>query len=144
VTESFWVNEPCGTHEFDNCANPDTSVARVADDVRAVIDLIRVKYPTVTQIYLQAVLGGPSGVVCTQPDPNNGNQPRRIRGTYNNPFIEQAIQQAVNGNATFARHFEVTSCDAFNTDTQFVGHLNDAAKQQVGHDIIGPFYAARP
>jgi hypothetical protein len=44
----------------------------------------------------------------------------------------------------FARHFEVLSCNDFNTDTQFVGHLNDAAKQQVGHDIIGPFYAARP
>ena len=144
VTESFWVNEPCGIHEFDNCDNPDTSVARVADDVRAVIALIRQKYPSVRQIYVQAVLGGPGGVVCTQPDPNNGNAPRRIRGTYNNPFIEQAIQQAVSGNAVFARHFEVLSCNDFNTDTQFVGHLNDAAKQQVGHDIIGPFYAARP
>jgi hypothetical protein len=143
VTESFWINEPCGTHEFDNCSNPDTSVARVAQDIRNVIALIRSKYPSVQQIYVQAILGGPGNTVCSLPDPGAGGAPRRIRGTYNHPFIKQAIDQAVDGNAIAAPEFFVDSCNDFNTDTQFVGHLNDAAKRAVGQRI-GDYYAARP
>jgi hypothetical protein len=143
VTESFWVGEACGTHEFDNCTNPDTSVARVADDIRAVLSTIRSKYPSVQQIYVEAVLGGPGNTVCSLPDSNNGNQPRRIRGTYNHPFIRQAIDQAVSGNAVAAPEFFADSCSDFNTDTQFVGHLNDTAKRTVGQRI-GAFYATLP
>jgi hypothetical protein len=144
VTESFWINETCGIHEFDNCSNPDTSVARVAQDIRNVIAQLRSKYASsLRQIYVQAILGGPGNVVCSLPDPTNGGALRRIRGTYNHPFIVQAINQAIDGNAVAAPEFFVDSCQDFNTDTQFVGHLNDAAKAVVGRRI-GDYYAQFP
>ena len=142
VTESFWVDEPCGAHAWDDCnGDPDTSVTRVANDIARMLATLRQKYPSVREIYVQAVLGGPQGTVCSIPD-SSGTM-HAIRGTWNNPRIEDAIRQAVSGNAVAGPHFEVRSCSDFADDGQYVGHLITAAKGPMGQ-TIGAFYAARP
>ncbi|HYK98221.1 MAG TPA: hypothetical protein VEU77_07485, partial [Candidatus Acidoferrales bacterium] len=142
VTESFWIDQTCGSHAFDDCnGNPDTSVSRVANDISAMLTTLRQKFPSVRQIYLQAVLGGPGGAVCSIPD--SSGVLHEIRGTWNNPRIESAIRLAVNGNAVVGPHFEVPDCSDFVDDGQYVGHLTTAAKGPMGQ-TIGAFYAARP
>ena len=141
VTESFWIGDACGTHAFDDCsAGSDTSVARVAQDVRNVVSTIRAKYPSVRQIILMPLVGGPPGggqcLIAGHP----------IRGIQNSPLIAQAIAQVANGADVLATpQWGVRDCNDFYDDGQYVGHLNPAndSKSRIGQ-LIGRWFAARP
>jgi hypothetical protein len=146
VTESFWINDP-SAHPFDDYGgNTDLSVARVAQDIRDLIATLRAKYPSVREIYLQSVLGAPADTpdgLCYVTDSQGVRH--AIRGTWNNPYIEQAIQQVVGGIVRAGPHTAVRSCADFYDDGQYVGHLDPAtdAKSANGQ-IIGGFYSTRP
>jgi hypothetical protein len=141
ITESFWIGDPCGTHAFDDCsAGSDTSVARVAQDIRNVVATIKSKYPSVRQIYLKPLVGGPPGggqcFIAGNP----------IRGIQNSPLIAQAVAQVANGSDLLAApQWGVRDCNDFYDDGQYVGHLNPSndAKPRIGQ-LIGTWFAARP
>jgi hypothetical protein len=146
VTESFWIGDVCGSHVFDDCsAGTDTSVARVAQDVRNVVATIRSKYASVRQIMLMPMVGGPpGGGQCFIPDSTGATHP--IRGIQNSPLIAQAIAQVANGVDVLATpQWGVRDCFDFYDDGQYVGHLNplNDAKPRIGQ-LIGAWFAARP
>jgi hypothetical protein len=146
VTESFWIGDPCGSHTFDDCsAGSDTSVARVAQDIRNVVTRIRAMRPSVRQIYLKPLVGGPpGGGQCYIADSSGATHP--IRAIQNSPLIAQAIAQVANGvDVLAAPTWGVRDCGDFYDDGQYVGHLNPSndAKARVGQ-AIGEFFASRP
>jgi hypothetical protein len=146
ITESFWIGDVCGTHAFDDCsASSDTSVARVAQDIRDVVATIRFTYPTVRQIILMPLVGGPpGGGQCFIADSSGAAHP--IRGIQNSPLIAQAIAQVANGTDILATpQWGVRDCDDFYDDGQYVGHLSpfNDAKSRIGQ-MIGAWFAARP
>jgi hypothetical protein len=141
VTESFWIGDVCGSHPFDDCsAGADTSVARVTRDIRAVVATIRSIYPSVRQIILMPMVGGPPGggqcLIAGHP----------IRAIQNAPLIAQAIAQVANGVDILATpQWGVRDCYDFYDDGQYVGHLSpfNDAKPRIGQQI-GAWFAARP
>jgi hypothetical protein len=146
VTESFWIGDPCGSHALDDCsAGSDTSLARVVQDIRNVVVTIRSKYPSVRQIYLMPLVGGPpGGGQCYIADSTGATHP--IRAIQNSPLIAQAIAQVANGTDLLATlQWGVRDCNDFYDDGQYVGHLNplNDAKPRIGQ-MIGQWFAARP
>jgi hypothetical protein len=141
ITETFWIGDVCGSHAFDDCsAGSDTSVTRVTQDIRNVVATIRSKYPSVRQIYLKPMVGGPPGggqcLIAGHP----------IRGIQNSPLIAQAIAAVANGVDVLATpSWGVRDCFDFYDDGQYVGHLSpfNDAKPRIGQ-VIGTWFAARP
>jgi hypothetical protein len=146
ITESFWIGDVCGSHAFDDCsAGSDTSVARVAQDIRNVVATIRSKYPSARQIYLKPLVGGPpGGGQCYVADSTGATHP--IRAIQNSPLIAQAIAQVATGTDLLATpQWGVRDCNDFYDDGQYVGHLSpfNDAKPRIGQ-MIGTWFAARP
>jgi hypothetical protein len=146
VAENFWIGDVCGSHAFDDCsAGADTSVARVAQDIRTTVATIRSKYASVRQIMLMPMVGGPpDGGQCFIRDSTGATHP--IRGIQNSPLIAQAIAQVANGVDVLATlQWGVRDCNDFYDDGQYVGHLNplNDAKPRIGQ-LIGTWFAARP
>ncbi len=145
ITESFWIGDACGAHAWDDCrAGSDTSVGRVTQDVVNVVSYIRAHYPSVRQIYLKPLVGGPPGggqcYIVGQP----------IRAIQNSPLIAQAIAAAIpmipaGVQVLQAPTWGVRDCGDFYDDGQYVGHLNPAndAKPRIGQ-MIGAWFATRP
>jgi hypothetical protein len=125
ITEDFFISDPA-----------NGGVARVATDIRNVVATIRLKYPSVRQIYLQPVVGGPGGGICNF----GGNPADPVRASSNHPFIDQAIAQVVGGTVITGPSPTVRSCSDYADD---IGHLVDPAKVPIGQ-TIGSFYAALP
>ena len=146
ITESFWIGDPCGSHAFDDCsAGSDTSVARVTQDIRNFVATAKAKYPSLRQIYLMPLVGGPpSGGQCYIADSTGATHP--IRGIQNSPLIAQAIAPVANGVDVLATpQWGVRTCADFYDDGQYVGHLSpyNDAKPAIGQ-MIGNWFALRP
>jgi len=125
VTEDFFVDS--------------TTVGQVANDIRAAVATIQSKYSSsLRQIYLQPVVGGPGGTTLCY---INGTV---IRASVNHPFIDQAIDQVVNGTSVRRGPSPtVRTCADYLDDGQFVGHLVTGAEGPIGQ-AIGAFYAPLP
>jgi hypothetical protein len=122
VTEDFYLDDPS-----------TGGVSRVVTDVRNVIATIRSKYPSVRQLYLQPVVGGPGGSTCAIGGVN-------VRASVNHPYIAQAIDQVVAGgtpgfDVRRGPNPTVSSCAGYADTT---GHLADGSG--VGQ-AIGNWYA---
>jgi hypothetical protein len=129
----------------DGCAqnvlSPDRALLNVSDDfhndisywvqqTNAAMNNLRRKYPSVRQIILQPVVGGPGGNQCTF----NGSV---VRASYNFPYINQAISQMANGGSVVAGDAPtVRSCSDYADN---IGHLTDDAKGPIGV-AIGNYY----
>jgi hypothetical protein len=104
-----------------------------AQKIRAAIATIRLKHPSVAQIVLQPVVGGPMHTVCPVP-----GVPLGVRASYNHPYIDQAIAIVVGDSPDIVAGFspEVHSCADYADD---LGHLDPAARGPIGLDI-GQYY----
>jgi hypothetical protein len=121
VTEDFYLDDPA-----------NGGVTRVAQDIRNVIATLRSKYPSVRQIYLQPVVGGPDGSTCTV-----GGV--RVRASVNHPYIDQAIRDVIAGQPGFdVRAGPVTRVASCSDYADSTGHLNSTGA--VGR-AIGDWYA---
>ena len=122
VTEDFYLDDPA-----------NGGVSRVATDIRNVIATIRARYPSVRQIYVQPVVGGPGGSTCVVGGVN-------VRASVNHPYISQAIDQVIaQGTPGFdvrrGPNPTVSSCSGYADN---IGHLADGGT--VGQ-AIGNWYA---
>jgi hypothetical protein len=123
VTEDFFVD-------------PST-VGQVASDINAAIANIRTKLPSVRQIYVQPVVGGPGGTTqCFI-------RGTVIRASANHPYIVQAIARVVGGTVLTGPSPTVRTCADYLDDGQYVGHLTPEASGPIGQSI-GSFYAPLP
>jgi hypothetical protein len=100
-----------------------------ARDIRAAVETVRDKYPSVERVVLQPVVGGPGHDECTY----QGNP---VRASVNHPTIDQAIADVVGGDVVAGASPEVRTCDDYQ-DTP--GHLTDDADGPIGR-AIGEFY----
>ncbi len=107
------IDSPCG----ENPNSPDRILLTIsgstnsdptwwANEIRAAITVIRDKYPSVRQIILQPVIGGPDDGECFF----NG---QKVRASVNHPVIDQAISMVVGGDVVAGMSPEVISCDDF-------------------------------
>ena len=137
-----WTDD---TNLVDSCAqnvlSPDRALLNISDDfhndisywvqqTNAAMNNLRNKYPSVQQIILQPVVGGPGGNLCTF----NGLV---VRASYNFPYINQAISQMVNGGSVVAGDAPTVRSCADYADN--IGHLTDDAKGPIGV-AIGNYY----
>ncbi len=138
---SMWrramLYSPCA----ERSADPDRVLLTISDDeylsnpsawaerIRQAISTIRLKYPSAQAIILQPVVGGPDGEHCDF-------QGTTVRATFNQPFIERAIQIVASGDVQAGAVPQVRSCADYRDDT---GHLEPEAKAPIGTQI-GAFY----
>jgi hypothetical protein len=128
---------PCA----ERSADPDRVVLTISDAeyrpnasawaevIEQAIATIRQKYPDAAEIVLQPVVGGPDGDRCM-------HDGITVRATFNQPFIEQAIQMVAGGAVRTGAVPQVRTCDDYRDD---VGHLVPDAKGPIGAEI-GAFY----
>jgi hypothetical protein len=138
-----WTNDNNLVNGCDQDVNvPERALLNVSDDFHndvnfwvtettAAMNNLRHKYPSVQQIILQSVVGGPGGQQCTF----NGNV---VRASYNFPYINQAIRQMAGGSVIAGIAPTVRTCADYADD---IGHLTDDAKGPIGV-TIGTYYAA--
>jgi hypothetical protein len=148
---STWANPDSGmwtrAELYSPCAersaDPDrvlltVSEAEYLDDASAwqafieqAVQTIRAKYPGATSIILQPVVGGPDGARCD----HNGVT---VRATFNQPYIEQAIQAVAHDDPHVEAGFvpQVRTCDDYRDD---IGHLEPEAKAPIAAEI-GAYY----
>ncbi len=139
-----WTDD---SNQVDGCAQnssaPDRALLNISDDFHsdtsywvtettAAMNNLRRKYPSVRQIILQPVVGGPGGGQCTF----NGSV---VRASFNFPYINQAIAQMANGSSVVAGDAPTVRTCADYADN--IGHLTDDAKGPIG-DQIAAFYLA--
>lgn len=107
-------------------------------DIQAAINVIRVKYPSVQQIVLLPVVGGPAGYSqCV--DPGSG---QIVRASYNAPYIAQAIDILVTADVYAGPHPEVAQCADY---ADAIGHLTDLPVfNYVGQFIADWFVGTAP
>jgi hypothetical protein len=123
ITEDFYIDDPA-----------NGGIARVASDIGNAIATIRSKYPSVRQIYLQPVVGGPGGGTCTV-----AGVP--VRASVNHPYINQAIDQVIAGGSggfdvRRGPSPTVPSCADYQDST---GHISPTG---VVGQFIGNWYAS--
>lgn len=99
--------------------------------IRSEIATVRLKRPTLQQILLQPVVGGPNEAVCSWPAPTEQNA---IRASFNHPIIHQAIDRVVGGDVAWGPHTSVTSCSHYDDST---GHLTGGGGTSGGSGIVG-------
>ncbi len=99
-------------------------------DILAAVQTVGDKYPSVEQILLQPVVGGPGHQTCT-----HHGEP--VRASVNHPTIDAAIAQAVGGDVVAGFSPEVRTCDDYRDSA---GHLVDEAAGPIGR-TIAEFYA---
>ena len=128
---------PCATSVVDRAVLTISGLAgndvdRWAADISDAVVQIRSQHPTVRQILLQPVVGGPNHGLCF----HNGQQ---IRASYQHPFIDEAIAQVAAAEAGVDIGFspEVPDCAGFSDS---IGHLSDGYGSIVG-TTVGEYYA---
>jgi hypothetical protein len=112
-----------------------TDISALEADIRAAVETLRRRYPSVRQIMLQPEHGGPDNGTCPWSDAPSGV----IRATYNHPSIEAAIVRVVGGNVVMGPEPLVRSCDDF---ADSIGHLTADGARDLGTSN-GQFYATR-
>lgn len=126
IIERTWKGEYTGIW-------PKNTAADWVPDIKAVIAVIRSKYPDVWQIVLQPAVGGPGHSTCFI----DGT---RVRASRNHPIIAEAIDMVISqlGQPDVVRGFspEVRICSDY-SDT--LGHLKRTARGPIG-ESIGWYY----
>jgi hypothetical protein len=93
------------------------------------IEAARARYPSVEQVVLQAVVGGPGNGSCTR----SGTE---VRAAHNHPLVDAAIAQLVGSGVVAGPSPEVRTCDDY-ADT--IGHLVDAARGPIAREIAAAY-----
>lgn len=93
------------------------------------VDAAESRYPSVTQVVLQPVIGGPGNGSCEQAG-------TEVRATHNHPLIDAAIAQVVGGEVVAGPSPEVRTCDDYSDN---VGHLVDGARGPIGLAIADAY-----
>lgn len=93
------------------------------------VDAAKERYPSVQQVVLQPVIGGPGNGSCDQ----GGTQ---VRATHNHPLIDAAIAQVVGGDVVAGPSPEVRTCADY---VDNVGHLVDGARGPIGQTIADAY-----
>ena len=129
------INSPCSQGPVDRVMlnvgpTNDDQLANVEALTRQAIQTIRTKFPSVRQIILQAMIGGPGHATCYV----NG-QP--VKSTVYHPTVDDTIARVVGGDVVAGTSPEVSSCSQF-TDTS--GHLTRDGSQYMA-SVLGSFYA---
>jgi hypothetical protein len=109
-----------------------------SEAISETVAVIRQKLPSVRQIVLQPVVGGPGGKPCPAP----GGGQRQVRASWQHNHIARAIEQVVGQHkdsevqvvAGFAP--QVRSCADY---TDALGHLTPEAAQAAGR-ALGEYY----
>ena len=133
-----WGSGSLVTNCSQNSASPDRVVMNVsgnynndpnwwATETRLVIQNIQAKYPRVTQIALQPVVGGPGGSQCI--DPSTGQV---VRASYNFPYINQGLAMDTGGMVILGAKPQVTACSDY---VDNIGHLTSSGAQSVGSNV---------
>jgi acetyl esterase/lipase len=101
--------------------------------IRETIKTVRDQLPSVRQIVLQAVVGGPDHEICRF-------EGRRVRASWQHPYIDEAIAGSASVAADVVAGFspEVRSCSDYRDAT---GHLTPAGAAAAGL-AIGAYYAS--
>ena len=92
--------------------------------------LVRTNFPSVLQIILQSIVGGPNHMDCPIP----GGQ--RVRASWQHAHIDNAILAVVDGDMIAGSSPEVRSCDDYADE---IGHLTPEGAVAAGH-AIAEFY----
>jgi len=141
---TYWnakIYSPCKFHPLERVMlNIGYSLNRdgLVDNIYAAIQNIRDKYPTVRQIVLQAVIGGPDDTnICTFGGKN-------VDAAVQHPVVLDAIQQVL-ANSPWSgvvggTDGRVQSCADFSDSS---GHLYDPGAAYVAAEL-GHFYATLP
>ncbi len=143
-----WTNtliSPCSTNSLtpdrvllNLSGTNDTDVAAWVNDINATIDTILLKLPSVRQIILQPIVGGPAHQTCVA---TNGNP---VRASVSHPYMDAAIALVVAARAGTQPEViagispEVRTCADYRDD---IGHFN-AAGAVAAAELIGNYYAA--
>lgn len=106
-----------------------SDVSAWASSMQAAMANIRAKYPSVSTIALQPVVGGPGYGLCSF----NGTT---VRASFNAPYIAQAVDSLVGPGVTAGAKPTVNSCSDYADD---IGHLQNSAFDSVAQQIAG-FY----
>lgn len=128
---SSMMYSPCTTGSPDRAVLTITGQGRSVEqwmtDIAAAAATTRAKFPSILEVILQPVVGGPDHAVC-----EFGGEP--VRAAENHPVIDQAIAQLVAGSAELRAGFspEVRTCADFG---DAIGHLVDSANGPVGAEI---------
>jgi hypothetical protein len=118
------------THDAYLDQQASTAVSYMNGVIRGWINMARHKYPSVKQIVLQPVVGGPNHSVCKYGSDN-------VRATVNHPYIWTAIGQVANGaDIVIGNDSSVGDCSQYR---DWGGHLNDAGVATLGSQIAS-FY----
>lgn len=103
-----------------------------AQETRAAITNLRAKYPSIQQVIVQPVVGGPGGGECTY----NGEV---VRASSNFPYIDEGLDRLANGvDIIKGISATVRTCADYADD---MGHLTDQAKGPIGVSIAN-YYAS--
>jgi hypothetical protein len=142
-TSRMWIQSEVDSPCAAGSGQPDRVLLTISDDayvddvstwtanISAAVETIREKYPTVDQIILQPVVGGPEGGPCER-------HGLTIRATFNQPFVLQAIEEVAGGNVVAGATPEVRTCEDYQDST---GHLEPDAWGPIA-ETLGRFYAA--
>jgi hypothetical protein len=137
---SGWRNQvlsACTTGEPDRLLLTISGEGRPVEEwvaaIQAAVTTARAKFPSVEEVVLQPVVGGPNNSLCAI----NGET---VRASSNHPVIDQAIAQITSGTVGIRTGFspEVRTCADYG---DALGHLVDSANGPVG-DSIASFYLA--
>jgi hypothetical protein len=128
---------PCS----ERADQPDRVMLTVSDDeylpdveawaerIGAAVTTIRDKLPSASEIILQPVVGGPDGEAC-----DHGGV--TVRATFNQPYIEAAIQEVAGGDVVAGAVPEVRTCEDYRDS---IGHFEPEAKAPIAVQI-GRYY----
>ena len=108
-------------------------VGHMENIIRNAISTVRARYPSVEQIVLQPIVGGPSHNTC----PWSGAEQGVVRATYNHPIIHQAAMRAVGGDVVFGPDNAVRTCTDY---ADSIGHLTSGSQGPIGQSM-GSFFA---
>jgi hypothetical protein len=128
---SSMIYSPCTTGEPDRAILTITgqgrSVAQWMVDIEEAALTTRSKFPSVAEVLLQPVVGGPDHAIC-----EFGGE--TVRAAQNHPLIDDAIAQVVSSSNWMRAGFspEVRTCTDYGDS---IGHLVDSANGPVGAEI---------
>lgn len=142
-TSRMWTQSDLDSPCLEGSGSPDRVLLTISDDqyvddvsiwvtyIRSAVDTIRAMYPSVRQIVLQPVVGGPGGEPC-----EHGGI--TVRATFNQPFVRRAIAQVTGGSIVAGASPQVRTCDDYQDSA---GHLEGDAREPIGQ-ALGEFYAS--
>ncbi len=99
--------------------------------IQDAIAAARSRYPSVEQVVLQPVVGGPGNGACVL-----GDGDRQVRASHNHPLIDAAIAQVVGGSVVAGPSPEVRTCDDY---ADSAGHLVADARGPIGLEIAAGY-----